>query len=108
MQEIWLQDLSWDDKLLIELCQRWNSFLQSNSVLDQVRKPRWVSFRPEFRVEHYGFCNASQKAYGAAIYVRVEVGYKTMVHSLTAYGASQNGVPSQTGVMLDSPLVRDD
>jgi len=28
MQEIWLQDLGWDDKLPIELCQRWNSFFQ--------------------------------------------------------------------------------
>jgi len=84
MQEIWLQDLSWDDKLPIELCQRWNSFLQSYSVLDQFRIPKWVSFRPEFRVEHHGFSDASQKAYGAAIYVRVEVGHKTMVHLLTA------------------------
>jgi len=86
MQEIWLQDLCWDDKLPIELCQRWNSILQSYSVLDQVRMHIWVSFRPEFRVEHHGFCDcdASQKAYGAAIYVRVEVGHKTMVHLLTA------------------------
>jgi len=84
MQEIWLQDLGWDDKLPIELCQRWNSFLQSYSVLDQVGIPRWVSVRPEFRVEHHGFCDAMQKAYGAAIYVRVEGGHKTMVHLLTA------------------------
>jgi len=55
MQEICLQDLGWDDKLPIELCQWWNSFLQSYSVLDQVRIPRLVSFRPEFRVQHHGF-----------------------------------------------------
>jgi len=36
------------------------------------------------RVEHHGFCDASQEAYRAAIYVRVEVGHKTMVHLLTA------------------------
>ncbi|XP_043064475.1 uncharacterized protein LOC122320347 [Drosophila ficusphila] len=84
MQEIWLQELGWDDKLPSELCQRWHSFLQSYSVLDQVRIPRWVSFRPEFRLEHHGFCDASQKAYGAAIYVRVEMGHTTMVHLLTA------------------------
>jgi len=58
MQEIWLQDLGWDEKLPTELCQRWNSFLQSYSVLEQVRVSRWVSFRPEFRVEHHGFCDA--------------------------------------------------
>jgi len=84
MQEIWLPDLGWDDKLSTELCQRWNSVLQSYSVLDQVRIPRWVSFRPELRVEHHGFCDASQKTYGAAIYVRVEMGHKTMMHLLTA------------------------
>ncbi|XP_070070011.1 uncharacterized protein [Drosophila takahashii] len=62
----------------------WRDFLQSYSVLDQVRIPRWVSFRSEFRVEHHGFCDASQKAYGAAIYVRVEIGHTTLVHLLTA------------------------
>jgi len=31
-----------------------------------------------------GFCDASQKSYGAAIYVHVEVGHKTTVHLLTA------------------------
>ncbi|XP_070068113.1 uncharacterized protein [Drosophila takahashii] len=84
MQEIWLHDLGWDDELPIELCQKWRDFLKSYSVLDQVRIPRWVSFRPEFRVEHHGFCDASQKAYGAAIYVRVEIGHTTLVHLLTA------------------------
>nr|XP_044248535.1 LOW QUALITY PROTEIN: uncharacterized protein LOC123002433 [Drosophila takahashii] len=84
MQEIWLHDLGWDDELPIELCQKWRDFLQSYSVLDQVRIPRWVSFRPEFRVEHHGFCDASQKAYGAAIYVRVEIGHTTLVRLLTA------------------------
>jgi len=59
MQEIWLPDLGWDDKLPVELCQRGNSFLQSYSVLDQVRIPRWVLIRPKFRVEHHGFCDAS-------------------------------------------------
>jgi len=56
LQEIRLQDLGWDDILPIELCQRWNSFLPSYSVLDQVRIARWVSLRPE----HHGFCDASQ------------------------------------------------
>jgi len=65
MQEIWLQDLGWDDKLPTELCQRWNSFLQTYSILDQVKIPRWVFYRPELRVEHHGFCDA---------YVCVEVG----------------------------------
>jgi len=43
---------------------KWNSFFQSYLVLGQVRIPRWVSFRPEFRVKHHGFCDASLKAHG--------------------------------------------
>jgi len=33
---------------------------------------------------HRGFCEASQKAYGAAIYLRVEVGHNIMTRLLTA------------------------
>ncbi|XP_041675554.1 uncharacterized protein LOC121530494 [Drosophila eugracilis] len=55
-----------------DFCQRWVDFLENYSVLDQIRVPRWVAFRPHLRVEHHGFCDASEKAYGAAIYVRVE------------------------------------
>jgi len=39
---------------------------------------------PEFYVEHHGFCDASQRAYGVAIYVRVEMGHTTMVDLLAA------------------------
>ncbi|XP_041675346.1 uncharacterized protein LOC121530393 [Drosophila eugracilis] len=84
MQDIWLLDLGWDDALPQDLCQRWVDFLKNYSVLDQIRVPRWVTFRPHLRVDHHGFCDASQKAYGAAIYVRVEVGSTVIVNLLTA------------------------
>jgi len=84
MQEIWLQDLGWDDELPTELCQRWSSLFQRYSVLDQVRIPKPDSFRPEFRQEQHESCDASQKAYGAAIYVRVEMEHMTIVHLLMA------------------------
>ncbi|XP_041565712.1 uncharacterized protein LOC121467673 [Drosophila elegans] len=40
MQEIWLQDLGWDDELPSDLCLRWQSFLQSFSALNRIRIPR--------------------------------------------------------------------
>ncbi|XP_070141605.1 uncharacterized protein [Drosophila kikkawai] len=84
MQDIWLQDLGWDDTLPQDLYQRWIDFLENYSALDNIRIPRWVTFRPHLSIEHHGFCDASQKAYGAAIYVRVEVGSTVEVTLLTA------------------------
>ncbi|XP_070141661.1 uncharacterized protein [Drosophila kikkawai] len=84
MQEIWLQDLGWDDKLPTHMSQRWQSFLKEYSHLNKIRVPRWVGYQPEVIVEHHGFCDASQKAYGAAIYVRVEMGHQILTRLLTA------------------------
>jgi len=84
MQEIWLQNLGWDDKLPTEMSQRWQSFLDEYSDLNQIRVPRWIWYQPEVIIEHHGFCDASQRAYGAAIYIRVEMGQKILTRLLTA------------------------
>nr|XP_039147372.1 uncharacterized protein LOC120284346 isoform X2 [Drosophila simulans] len=84
MQEIWLQNLGWDDKLPTEMSQRWQSFLDEYSDLNQIRVPRWIWYQPEEIIEHHGFCDASQRAYGAAIYIRVEMGQKILTRLLTA------------------------
>jgi len=84
MQEIWLQNLGWDDKLPTEMSQRWQSFLEEYSDLNQIRVPRWIWYQPEVVIEHHGFCDASQRAYGAAIYIRVEMGQKILTRLLTA------------------------
>ncbi|XP_070139973.1 uncharacterized protein [Drosophila kikkawai] len=108
MQEIWLQDLAWDDDLPRDFCQRWVDCLGHYSALDQIRIPRWVAFRPHLKVEHHGFCDASQKAYGAAIYVRVEAGSTVMVNLLTAKTrvAPVNGVTFAARVMRGIATVR--
>jgi len=84
MQEIWLQELGWDENIPTEMNERWQEFLRSYSDLKQIRIPRWVGCQPEVKVEHHGFCDASQKAYGAAIYLRVEVGHNIMTRLLTS------------------------
>ncbi|XP_068140066.1 uncharacterized protein [Drosophila tropicalis] len=71
MQELWLQELGWDDQLPSELHHRWQYFTTSYSFLDQIRIPRWVLHDPNSDIQFHCFCEASQRAYGAAIYVRV-------------------------------------
>ncbi|XP_043862253.1 uncharacterized protein LOC122756499 [Drosophila santomea] len=84
MQEIWLQNLGWDDKLPTEMSQRWQSILEEYSDLNQIRVPRWIWYQPEVIIEHHGFRDASQRAYGAAIYISVEMGQKILTRLLTA------------------------
>ncbi|XP_070143520.1 uncharacterized protein [Drosophila kikkawai] len=72
MQDIWLASVEWDEFLPAELLHRRHDFLRSYSFLHQVRIPRWVQFQPGVQVQIHGFCDASQKAYGAAIYVRIQ------------------------------------
>jgi len=72
MQELWLRELAWDDVLLIALAEKWQSFLQSFPEINKIRIPRWLQTCPKAKEQIRGFCDASQRAYGAAIYVRVE------------------------------------
>lgn len=84
MQEIWLQELGWDDTLPDDLRKKWHDFLSQYPRLEEVRIPRWVEFRPKGRTQIHGFCDASQRAYGAAIYKRTETNGTFAVHLLTA------------------------
>ncbi|XP_044574134.1 uncharacterized protein LOC123258335 [Drosophila ananassae] len=84
MQEIWLQQLGWDDPLPAELMGKWNEFLMSYPTINQIRIPRWVKFGPQSKVQYHGFCDASQQAYGAAIYVRIEHAQEVSISLLTA------------------------
>ncbi|XP_051864225.1 uncharacterized protein LOC127566245 [Drosophila albomicans] len=84
MQEIWLRTLEWDEHLPTDLSLQWKEYLQSYPALGRIRIPRWVQFQTRVKLQYHGFCDASERAYGAAIYVRVETANKVSTHFLTA------------------------
>ncbi|XP_051864343.1 uncharacterized protein LOC127566356 [Drosophila albomicans] len=84
MQEIWLKTLEWDEHLPTDLLLQWKEYLQSYPALGRIRIPRWVQFQTRVKLQYHGFCDASERAYGAAIYVRVETANKVSTHLLTA------------------------
>ncbi|XP_060665543.1 uncharacterized protein LOC132797782 [Drosophila nasuta] len=59
-------------------------YLQSYPALGKIRIPRWVQFQTRVKLQYHGFCDATERAYGAAIYVRVETANKVSTHLLTA------------------------
>ncbi|XP_020717202.1 uncharacterized protein LOC110118833 [Ceratitis capitata] len=71
MQDIWLTKIDWDDNIPRSIYVRWENFLKNYVHISKSRIPRWVRYTPWNEIEFHGFCDASEKAYAAVLYVRV-------------------------------------
>ncbi|XP_034945919.1 uncharacterized protein [Chelonus insularis] len=71
MQELWAIKLSWDDQLGESQIKTWQSLLQSLEGIPHLTIPRWIGTTQDSSVEIHGFCDASQSAMAAAVYIRV-------------------------------------
>lgn len=73
MQQLWLDDINWDDQLKPLTLIRWKMFLKNYHEIDTITIPRWINFSPECVVEFHGFCDSSELAYAAVLYIRVDI-----------------------------------
>lgn len=71
MQELWAIKLGWDDLLPPHQLQTWDQVAHLLENLDNISIPRWVGAYTEAHLELHGFCDASQLAIAAVIYVRI-------------------------------------
>lgn len=71
MQQIWIDKTDWDDCLKPLTLNRWLAFLDDYAEIERITIPRWVGFNPEHTVELHAFCDASEKAYAATLYIRI-------------------------------------
>lgn len=46
--------------------------MKNSQDIEKLKVPRWIQYTLDSTVEIHGFCDASENAYGAAIYIRVE------------------------------------
>ncbi|KAK9730304.1 Pao retrotransposon peptidase [Popillia japonica] len=71
MQEIWQLKLNWDESLPLHIQDKCICFTQDMESLSKVQIPsRVASVNNAAYYEIRGFCDASEKAYGACIYMR--------------------------------------
>ncbi|XP_034195156.2 uncharacterized protein LOC117611325 [Osmia lignaria lignaria] len=86
MQHLWILGVDWDQKLPTMIRDSWCTFRSSLTQLDALSVPRWVSYPAGCKdgVELYGFCDASQRAYAAAVYLRVKTQGRTSIGLLVA------------------------
>ncbi|XP_062710030.1 uncharacterized protein LOC134288640 [Aedes albopictus] len=70
IQQLWSQELSWDEPLSIELNSTWRRFKEQLQEINEIRIPRRVVADDAASFEVHGFSDASQKAYVACVYLR--------------------------------------
>jgi hypothetical protein len=70
MKKLWLLNIDWKDELPTELRDEWQNFRDSFVTLNSLRIQRHCYINAPVRVELHGFSDASEAAYGAAIYAR--------------------------------------
>ncbi|XP_055912003.1 uncharacterized protein LOC129946017 [Eupeodes corollae] len=72
MQKLWLKGLAWDVPVPLNLQQEWISLRTDLPSLEKIRIPRWICTEKEnLELELHGFSDASMKAYGAVVYLRI-------------------------------------
>ncbi|XP_049881954.1 uncharacterized protein LOC126377964 [Pectinophora gossypiella] len=70
LQKLWLAKLSWDEPLTPDIYKRWNDLIKSLPLLNNIRVPRHVLCDHFQTLELHLFMDASERAYGACVYIR--------------------------------------
>jgi hypothetical protein len=68
-QSLWKLELGWDEALPEQQQQQWTSFKSALPAVDQIRIPRCIVPPTTRRMELAGFCDASEKAYAAVVFL---------------------------------------
>lgn len=70
MQQLWIIKCSWDEEVPEHIKKTWCNFVKSLPYLNNLAIPRCIKLGSTLDVTMHTFTDASEKAYGACIYVR--------------------------------------
>lgn len=71
IQRLWLQGIDWDERPSEDILKVWHRYKSELSSLGVLKVPRWIHASEGEAVEIHGFCDASEKGYGAVVYLKV-------------------------------------
>ena len=72
MQDLWKNNADWDDDVSDEIEKNWCAFRNDLTSIANIQLPRCVYKKDSVvkRTELHGFADASEKAYGACLYIK--------------------------------------
>lgn len=86
LQQSWSKGLGWDTEVDPEMKAKFAAWVGELHLLEKVKIPRWIldERTEESNVSIHTFCDASQVAYAAVTYVRVETPHGVKLQMLQA------------------------
>lgn len=70
LQRLWQLNLEWDESVPTEVFTSWTTFYSQLDTLHDISISRQFLVKNVKYVEVHGFCDASERAYGACVYLR--------------------------------------
>ncbi|XP_033222717.1 uncharacterized protein LOC117176572 [Belonocnema kinseyi] len=70
IQQLWKHQVGWDDQVPPEVHEMWLEYKKQLPLLNTVRYQRCIVLNSSIDSQLHGFCDASEKAYGACLYLR--------------------------------------
>lgn len=70
IQTLWEGNFGWDDPLPSHIHNWWTEFVEQMKNLKNLSIPRFVAADAPCSIQLHGFADASQRAYGACVYIR--------------------------------------
>ncbi|XP_050684778.1 uncharacterized protein LOC126979511 isoform X3 [Leptidea sinapis] len=70
MQQLWLAKCTWDEPVSEDIQRSWESFQNTLPLLNNIEIPRWISCDSPIKLQLHVFTDASERAYGACVFVR--------------------------------------
>lgn len=70
LHKLWLEKSGWDDAIPLNILTEWKTYAAQLTQLNNVSFERRTIIPQAKNIQLHGFCDASEKGYGACIYVR--------------------------------------
>ena len=82
-QQLWSRKVGWDEDLPDDILKKWSKIRSELKLFENIKLTRWLSLDKDHKIELVGFSDASERAYGAVIYMRhISLDGKTFVNLL--------------------------